>query len=114
MNDSEDLGTNLGLECVRRPQLELTCSGLKVTVSCHSRQAMKLNFRLMLPYWGVGVFPLLAPASFAAPPADYEKDIRPILEKHCFACHGPDKQKNDIRFDTMSTDMINDRPEAET
>ena len=45
---------------------------------------------------------------------DFEKRVRPILEKHCFACHGPDKQKNDIRFDTLSTDLINDRPAAET
>ena len=46
--------------------------------------------------------------------ADYETEILPILEKHCFSCHGPEKQKNDIRFDTLSTDMINDRPAAET
>ena len=44
--------------------------------------------------------------------ADYETEILPILEKHCFSCHGPEKQKNDIRFDTLSTDMINDRPAA--
>ncbi|MDE0821614.1 MAG: hypothetical protein OSA95_10865, partial [Opitutales bacterium] len=31
--------------------------------------------------------------------ADYEKEIRPILEKHCIDCHGPDKQKSRLRLD---------------
>ncbi len=114
MNDSENLGSNLGLDCVRLPQLKLTSSTSRLMVCCHSRHTMMSNFRVMLLYWGVVAVPLMAPASSAASSAEYEKDIRPILEKHCFACHGPDKQKNDIRFDTMSTDMINDRPEAET
>ena len=32
----------------------------------------------------------------------YNKDVLPILSKHCFACHGPDKQqrKADLRLDT--------------
>ena len=27
--------------------------------------------------------------------------LKPFLQKHCFACHGPQKQKNDRRFDTL-------------
>jgi hypothetical protein len=30
---------------------------------------------------------------------DYEKEIRPILEKHCIDCHGPNKQKSRLRVD---------------
>ncbi len=45
---------------------------------------------------------------------NYESDVRPILEKHCFSCHGSDKQKNDIRFDTLSADLLNDSAAAET
>src|SRR6059058_2394726 len=30
---------------------------------------------------------------------DFEKDVRPIFEKHCVKCHGPDKQKGDLRLD---------------
>jgi len=40
------------------------------------------------------------------PPADkkgvsYAKDIKPIFEKACFKCHGPEKQKGRLRLDTL-------------
>ncbi|HUR58804.1 MAG TPA: PSD1 and planctomycete cytochrome C domain-containing protein [Opitutaceae bacterium] len=38
------------------------------------------------------------PAPFAAP-VDYQRDIRPILEKNCYSCHGPDKHKSGLRLD---------------
>src|SRR2546421_12792165 len=31
---------------------------------------------------------------------DFTKDIRPIFEQHCLKCHGPEKQKGGLRFDT--------------
>jgi mono/diheme cytochrome c family protein len=30
---------------------------------------------------------------------DFERDIRPIFEAHCFSCHGPEKQKSSFRLD---------------
>ena len=30
---------------------------------------------------------------------DFGKDIRPILQEACFACHGPKKQESGLRFD---------------
>jgi hypothetical protein len=35
----------------------------------------------------------------AAPMVDFAKDIRPILERNCFDCHGPEKQKSGLRLD---------------
>src|SRR5881397_3114555 len=40
------------------------------------------------------------------PPADkkgvtYAKDIRPIFEASCFRCHGEEKQKGDLRLDSL-------------
>jgi mono/diheme cytochrome c family protein len=31
----------------------------------------------------------------------YAKDIRPIFEKTCFNCHGPEKQKGELRVDSL-------------
>ena len=31
--------------------------------------------------------------------------LRPFLKEHCYSCHGPDKQKNDIRLDTLGDDL---------
>ena len=44
----------------------------------------------------------------------YEKDVRPILDAHCIKCHGAEKQKGKLRFDTLSTDFLKDRAAAET
>ena len=27
------------------------------------------------------------------------RKLKPFLEKNCHACHGPEKQKHDLRFD---------------
>ena len=40
------------------------------------------------------------------PPADkkgltYAKDIKPLFEKSCFKCHGPEKAKGDLRVDSL-------------
>ena len=32
----------------------------------------------------------------------YEKDIKPIFEKSCFKCHGPEKQKGKMRLDSLA------------
>jgi len=45
---------------------------------------------------------------------DFHGDVRPILAERCFSCHGPDKQKGKVRFDTLSTDLANDSAAAET
>ncbi len=47
----------------------------------------------------LGGFCMLAPSSVAAP-VDFAKEIEPILIKRCSECHGPDKQKADLRLDS--------------
>ena len=34
--------------------------------------------------------------------ADYERDIKPLLQERCFACHGALKQKAGLRLDTVA------------
>lgn len=37
---------------------------------------------------------------------DFRRDVQPVLEARCLACHGPDKAKNDFRVD--DPDMMGD------
>lgn len=39
----------------------------------------------------------------AARTVDFAKDIQPLLVDRCYACHGPDKQKGDLRWDSKSS-----------
>lgn len=70
----------------------------------------KRNRSLLL----AGLIPGLSASLFAAdvdvkklpPPADkqgltYEKDIKPLLEKSCLKCHGPEKPKSKYRVDSL-------------
>lgn len=45
---------------------------------------------------------------------DFQTQVKPVLEKHCFKCHGEEKQKGDLRLDQLSIDLIKDRAAAET
>ena len=49
----------------------------------------------------VSAFPLLIAFSVAqgAGHVGFTKDILPVLQRHCFECHGPDVQEGGLRFD---------------
>lgn len=53
------------------------------------------------------VLTLLAPTANAEP-LEYNRDIRPLLADHCFACHGPDKgaRKADLRLDVREVAVV--------
>ena len=57
---------------------------------------------------------MLVSSAFADSPLEFQRDVRPTLEKHCFGCHGAEGQKSDLRIDTLSTDLLNDDRAAET
>ena len=42
---------------------------------------------------------LTASASLAVGAPDFAQEVRPLLERSCFGCHGPDKQKSGYRLD---------------
>src|SRR5436309_8058573 len=43
---------------------------------------------------------LTEPVANAGSAPDFSREVRPLLEKHCFKCHGLEKQKGGLRFDT--------------
>jgi hypothetical protein len=43
--------------------------------------------------------------SVATRPVDFVRDIRPLLEERCVKCHGPEKQKADLRLDGKAAAM---------
>ena len=45
------------------------------------------------------LFFVLAVTSVRANSVDFVREVRPLLEKHCFSCHGPEKQKSGYRLD---------------
>jgi hypothetical protein len=59
-----------------------------------------INFLICVAFFAVGQFLLAMPT--AADTVDFVRDVRPILQKHCYSCHGAEKQKNGLRFDLRS------------
>jgi hypothetical protein len=43
---------------------------------------------------------------------DFVREVRPIFEKHCYECHGAEKQKNDYRLDIKAVADWRERPRA--
>jgi len=44
-------------------------------------------------------FLLAFSVSRGAEPVDFTKNVLPVLQRHCFECHGPDVQEGGLRFD---------------
>ena len=36
----------------------------------------------------------------------FRQSVQPLLEKYCVDCHGPDKQKGDMRLDEIDPDVV--------
>jgi hypothetical protein len=61
----------------------------------HAELTMKSAFSLIACL-------LLFPQGFAAQKVDYARDVKPILTKNCYACHGAKKQKSGLRLDSVA------------
>lgn len=47
-------------------------------------------------------FAVLTSTVAQAAEVDFVRDVRPILQQHCYACHGEEKQKSGLRLDIKS------------
>ena len=45
------------------------------------------------------------PAAASKKGLTYAKDIKPLFEGSCFGCHGPEKQKGKLRFDSLEATL---------
>ena len=65
--------------------------------------------RVFLPCipWGLPVL------GQAAELPDFEREVKPVLAKLCYRCHGAEKQKGKLRLDTLSTNLLEDAKSAE-
>ena len=59
-------------------------------------------------------FTILCSAGACSGSIDFPSQVLPILEEHCFQCHGKKKQKGKLRLDTLSPDLLKSRIAAET
>src|SRR5688572_13961196 len=52
--------------------------------------------------------PLRAADSPVAPaaPVDYVRDVRPIFQKHCYDCHGPEEREHGLRLDRKADALV--------
>lgn len=52
------------------------------------------------------IFLALFPAfAFAQDAATYRDKVQPFINDYCVSCHGPDRQKGDLRLDTLAPDF---------
>src|SRR5438552_18842285 len=87
-----------------RPSIPRVFERLLETPSCSRRReeaGPKRPRSLRLTPAATAATLLMGNLALAAeqPKVDFARDIQPIFIKRCFECHGPDKQKNDLRLD---------------
>ncbi|MFZ9825402.1 MAG: c-type cytochrome domain-containing protein, partial [Gemmataceae bacterium] len=58
-----------------------------------------MNSRLCISLLLASIY---SPAITVAQGVDFVREVRPIFQKHCYSCHGPEKQKSGYRLDIKS------------
>ena len=100
LHDDSSIVPLLRLESISR--LEDNCS-VNSRQNHGKQKAITQNLRRAHPWASALTFVacLVMVEAFAAEQAkvDFARDIQPIFIKRCFECHGPDKQKSDLRLD---------------
>ena len=54
----------------------------------------------------LGFLASLIPGDESAQEVDYTSRIRPLLSRHCYKCHGAEKQKSGLRLDVRKSAML--------
>lgn len=73
-------------------------------------QAYKI--RKLKAVWAGVLLACVTAASAATSEETFRDEIRPVLKKHCFECHGTEKQKGDLKLSTFSDyKQVSEKPE---
>jgi len=59
-----------------------------------------MSYDIVLPLLALTVM-VPSSVSFAATAPTYAKDVQPIFADRCVSCHGPEKQKGELRLDSV-------------
>src|SRR3712207_6448663 len=54
----------------------------------------------------IAALALAAPSRAPAADIDFARDVRPILQKNCFRCHGERKQEGGLRLDVRRRALV--------
>src|SRR5690606_15128366 len=60
-----------------------------------SRSSARLTLSVLGLVWSLTPFDVVA-----ARPVDFAREVKPILARRCFACHGPDSGEGGLRLDS--------------
>src|SRR5438552_3077421 len=71
-----------------------------MTDTVTTRRRLAAGFSLLATALAASALRLSAQAPAA--PIDYTRDIRPILEAHCYECHGTQKTRGRLRLDVKA------------
>src|SRR5690606_5121907 len=63
-----------------------------------SRSSARLTLSVLGLVWSLTPFDVVA-----AKPVDFSREVKPILARRCFACHGPESGEGGLRLDSRET-----------
>src|SRR5690606_21286851 len=75
---------------------------LHTTINKDTEGSNKLRKRVMSRLLSSSSLALVLASVALGGPVDYVRDVRPILEKHCYGCHGEKRQRAGLRLDVRS------------
>jgi len=64
------------------------------------KAAVSTRFNVLRVILPLPLAMVLLTSAVGAERPDFSREVRPLFEAHCIKCHGPEKQKGGLRFDT--------------